>query len=380
MFIANEKVTLHRILKEEIQKSDEVIIASAFITDTDIIYNLLNSKKKFTLIFRLSHPATPDFLKKLLKLPDPTNHLYFFDQSYRNSRAFHPKIYLFKKSGKSISAIIGSSNFTNAGLDTNYEFNILINEKLEEIDMYLKQIVKESSGILSKSIIDDYKKWYIAPKILHRYKMTRASLGRIEKYKQILEKWRLIKGILEDVKKTQLPFTYVYDAFCHHLKVRMIRELKIEKPVRFDKEFLIGTFQKFLSDYFYGDEVEWRINRHKLSMKIRQNLSSSSSDDLRLFFMQIHCIKSGSGSGIRTAYFKNQATKDEMQGLLTFIIDDKRSMEEKYAIGLIEKKDGGEKIDYVADSGLGEIIGWLIPEHYPIINGKFHDSLEFFKV
>lgn len=40
----------------------------------------------------------------------------------------------------------------------------------------------------------------------------------------------------------------------------------------------------------------------------------------------------------------------------------------------------GEKINYIGDSGLGEIIGWLMPEYYPIINGKFHDSLEFFKV
>ena len=380
MFIDNINTNLSVVLKEQIDKSDEVLIASAFITDTDIIYNLLNSAKKFTLIFRLSHPATPEFLEKLLDLADPTNNLYFFDRNSQDSRPFHPKIYLFIKGGRSFSAIIGSSNFTNAGLDTNYEFNILINEKLEEVDMYIKQIVQESNGILSQSIIDDYKTWYEPPKILRRYKMTRASLKRIDKYKQILEQWRLIKGILEESNTTSLPFTYVYDSFCHHFKVNMIKQLNIEEPFRFDKGLLTESFARFLSDYFVEDDLDWRIARYKLSMKIRQNIKTSSSEDLRLFFKQIHSIKSGSGSGIRTAYFKNQATKDEMQSLLTFIIEDKRSMEEKFAIGLMEKKDGGEKIDYIGDSGLGEIIGWLIPEDYPIINGKFHDSLEFFKV
>ena len=380
MFIDNEKVKLHSILKGEIEKSDEVIIASAFITDTDIIYNLLNSVKKFTLIFRLSHPATPEFLEKLLDLDDPTNNLYFFDRNSQDSRPFHPKIYLFKTGGRSFSAIIGSSNFTNAGLDTNHEFNVHINEKLEEIDMYIKQIVQESNGILSKPTIDDYKTWYVAPKNLRRFKMTRASLKRIDKYKQILGQWRLIKGILEDSNTTSLPFTYVYDAFCHHFKVNMIKQLKIDEPARFDKGIMTESFARFLSDYFADDDLDWRIGRYKLSTKIRQNIKTSSSEDLRSFFKQVHSVKSGSGSGIRTAYFKNQATKDEMQSLLTFIVEDKRSMEEKFAIGLMKKKDGGEKIEYIGDSGLGEIIGWLIPEDYPIINGKFHDSLEFFKV
>ena len=375
MFIDNESKSLYDVLKKEIKKTDEIIISSPFISSTDLIYKILETDIKFTLIFRLSHPATPNLLEKLLLNLTSNKKIFFYDSS-----VLHSKIYLFKKNGGNISAIIGSSNFTYGGMRDNFEFNILIKNNLDEVEKYLNSIIKKSEGKLSQTTIDYYKTFYEAPNTKKRHKKRTITLAEMKSYQMIMEKWSLIKGVLEEYNTTDLPFTYVYDAFCHYFKVGIRKDYNLKEFNEFKKNMLIKYFKIFIKDYFTEETIERRRDKLSMCSKIRNNIDTISINQLRQFFLIIHSIISGSGSGVRTAYFQSEAKKSEMKGLLAFIIKERLSMEEKYALGLLKQEKGGEKIKYVGKSALGEISGWLFPQNYPIINGKFHYLLKFFKI
>lgn len=376
MIIDNEEFKLHKAIKDELKKSDEIIISSPFISANDLIYKLMEKQIKLTMIIRLSPPATPSFLEKLLSWMNQNKNIYYYE-----SRSFHSKIYLFRKNNKEVSAIIGSSNFTNGGLRDNYEYNILIKDHLSKTKNYLDSIIQTSDGILSNDVISYYKTWYKPIKDHKRYKRTEITSNKDSiSYQEIIEKWDFIRGVLEQFNDTRLPFTYAFDAFCHYFKVSMVKGYNIEKYNSFKKQDLIRYFKIFGENDFPNKDYRRREERFKECVWLRKNIETASAGDLRKFFTSIHSVSSGSGSGNRIAYFKKIATKNEMKKLLRFIIREKLPMPEKFALGLKDKAKEGKKIKYVGPSVLGEIPGWLFPEEYPIVNGKFKYVLNFFKI
>ena len=104
-----------------------------------------------------------------------------------------------------------------------------------------------------------------------------------------------------------------------------------------------------------------------------------SNTEIKSFFLGIHSISNGSGSGIRVKNIQD-IDKSELIKLLNFIININLSMPNKYSIALTDKKKNGMKIRNIGESAVGEIPGWLIPEKYPIKNGKLHYILDFFKI
>ena len=160
----------------------------------------------------------------------------------------------------------------------------------------------------------------------------------------------------------------------------MVKDQDIKEFNSFSKIDFVQYFKKFIKDYFPTFlSHEWRESRLRDCTWLRNNIQSASVDDLRNFFVKIHSITSGSGAGERLKHFKKTAHENDMRQLLTFIIKKRLSMPQKYAIGLKDKSQNGEKIKYIGN-GLGEIPGWLFPEEYPIINGKFIYVLNFFKI
>ena len=55
-------------------------------------------------------------------------------------------------------------------------------------------------------------------------------------------------------------------------------------------------------------------------------------------------------------------------------------MPNKYSIALTKREKSGLKIPYIGKSNVGEIPDWIMPEKYPIKNGKLHYIFDFFKV
>jgi HKD family nuclease len=373
MIIDNETITLKEVLKKWTEKSDEILICSPFISYNDLLFELIEQKFKMTLICRLSYPATPELFSKLNSSISKNQSIYVFDDS-----SLHSKIYLFKKDGKRLLAIIGSSNFTNSGISTNKEYNIITTEELDRIDDYFKFLIKESYGKLSENIIKYYKTFYKKPEKNERYRRARISNKLVEDYSATLDKFYVVKGMLEHENTTQLPFTYIFDSFCHFFKTRIISDYQIKEPKNFNKLLMKKYFKIFLNNYFNIDS-DWRYKRYNLSKEIADSIQSVSDEKLKDFFIGIHSISSGSGSGNRMKNIKD-IDSSILRDLLSFLLESDLDMPQKYSVALTDKKKYGLKVPFIGESSIGEIPGWLIPDNYPIKNGKLHYVLDFFKV
>lgn len=376
MLIDNKNIVLKDILKKELDNADEVIICSPFISSNEILFNLLERDITTTIICRLAHPASPDFFEKLLPYLNDKKKVFVFDDN-----SLHAKIYLFKKRNKATCAIIGSSNFTDPGISTNREMNLLITNYLAKVQKYLSYLVENSYSNLSKAVIEYYRTFYRKPEVYRKYRKATINDNLMREYEAILNRFHIVKGLLEKYTTniTNLPFTYIFDSFCHQFKTRMINEYKLNKQETLTTRYLKKYFKTFLDSYFTEDDKKWRMERFKFCNQIRKNINKLSVYKLREFFWGIHSVSSGSGSGKRIMQIKKTNPR-LLRKLLLFIIFGELSMAQKYALALTPRKKNGLKIDYVGPSTIGEIPGWLLPNNYPIKNDKYLYVLDFFNV
>jgi HKD family nuclease len=100
-------------------KETNVYIAVAFFTYTTFIRTLIENGCNIYLIVRLGGATSEEALRQVLEYGDRIQVRYFTDSHY------HPKLYVY---GESI-AFVGSSNLTDAGLNSNNELNIAIDSE-----------------------------------------------------------------------------------------------------------------------------------------------------------------------------------------------------------------------------------------------------------
>jgi len=373
MIIDNKELILKDVLKEWIDKSDEVLICSPFISYNDVLFELVEHEVKMTLICRLSYPASPELFTRINQTKKENQSIFVYDDS-----SLHSKIYYFKKNGKGLIAIIGSSNFTDNGIYSNKEYNLTTTNHLDRIESYFEHLKDEAYSELNEDVIKYYKTFYQKPSKDERYRKAKISPKLTEDYSTTLEKYFAVKGILERENNTELPFTYVFDSFCHIFKTKIKSEYSVKELVNFDSGTLKKYFKIFLKKYFKKDSG-WRTERYELSKNIQRNLTTLSSSEIKDFFLGIHSITSGSGSGIRIQNIK-EIDYLILKEFLDFFLNSNLSMPRKYSIALTKKEKKGLRIPYIGESSVGEIPGWLMPEKYPIKNGKLHYIFEFFKI
>jgi len=167
-----------------------------------------------------------------------------------NKGNFHPKLYIFL--GKEKVAVIGSSNFTKPGLQTNVELNVIEerSEKVDELTEWFDQVWKnetepfqkdmieliESSGVLDKELV----KWgkYLPPQELFKIFAYELLEGRVDlvKEKKILALFQEI-GVLNAEDKISKYYGCL-----------------IADSVGLGKSF-IGA--EIIKDYFYGKKDFW---------------------------------------------------------------------------------------------------------------------------
>ena len=107
-----------REFKKNLEFAEQVDIASAWATQSQVLKALVQTARKRRILVRAiigtsRNVTEPDALKQLHEIGD----LRLISDEYR---LFHPKIILFRSQGKSL-AWIGSANFTRGGFERNEE-------------------------------------------------------------------------------------------------------------------------------------------------------------------------------------------------------------------------------------------------------------------
>lgn len=121
-------------IKQLFEASDTVILASPFLMhDISDFFKETNTSHltKIHIVTTLV-PKSSDQIKKIhslysfIQIPQIKDNITSWQVSLNNK--LHGKIYIFKKSGVYVSAIISSANFTENGLHKNHEWGVEISE------------------------------------------------------------------------------------------------------------------------------------------------------------------------------------------------------------------------------------------------------------
>lgn len=172
----NQNTKISDIIKDSLSKAIDVKIAVAFLKQSgfnvikDGLNNCLknNGKVEFLvgLDFRTTEPETLITLRGISDANPRIKCYCFSDPQLSNAPVFHPKLYLLFDRLKNTTAIVGSSNLTQGGLQNNIEINVIFRGKetdnpiLQLTNIYLKMRLQETVFEPNFEYLEGYKEIY----------------------------------------------------------------------------------------------------------------------------------------------------------------------------------------------------------------------------
>ncbi|MGV9768519.1 DEAD/DEAH box helicase [Microbacterium sp. NPDC003461] len=161
-----EDIKVLHTLAEEIRRCDTFTFSVAFVSSRAI--QLL--KQEFANFAGKGRIITSDYLgfnaptafDELLNLGDQLG----IEVRLHDSRAFHPKGYIFE-SARSITAMMGSSNLTHTAIASNHEWNLKVtasrgSDLADQISRLVTRQIEDSKP-LTRDWIEQYRKRYVPP-------------------------------------------------------------------------------------------------------------------------------------------------------------------------------------------------------------------------
>ncbi len=151
---------LSKQLKNELKNANEIWVAVGLINKSGLEFILDSAPKtcKMNFVVGIDLPTDPSALYTLLKLRVKRK---ISVANVLLEDFFHPKVYVIK-SGKKLSAFVGSSNCTNGGLNKNIEMSL--NTKnigaCTQLLKWFNEILVKKSEPLTIEFIDDYQPKY----------------------------------------------------------------------------------------------------------------------------------------------------------------------------------------------------------------------------
>ena len=169
--VSNEETQTHlKEITKLLDNADEVIFCVAFLKNSGLQFlteKLKTQVKSCTFYIGTDFYLTePIALRKLFQ----DGHTVYITKKERTT--YHPKIFYFKKDNE-INVLIGSTNLTSGGLETNIEASFAITTTINSsIDNEFKQLLDSlqthSIQIDNNKIIAEYESRYVAYKNRHK--------------------------------------------------------------------------------------------------------------------------------------------------------------------------------------------------------------------
>lgn len=209
-------------LKSELKNADEVWVAVGLLNyaGLDFILQTLPTTCKLNFVVGIDLPTDPQALLKLLSLKGKRS----INTKILTEVFFHPKVYIIK-SGKQLTAFVGSANCTNGGLIDNIEMSIGTKESYlcKQLIDWFDNILLPASQPLTFDFINDYK-----PKYDNRLKRRRKEKDEIEDLKEkeqvkLQANLRLRSKIISQLKRFRKTKEYKKNK-THRQKI--VRELR----------------------------------------------------------------------------------------------------------------------------------------------------------
>lgn len=133
-----------------VETAQESIKLCAPYVKTSVINGILNKKNKNTKLSLITNVNFGAYLSKSSDL-DALHALKNIDSDIYNFQNLHAKIYIFDDK----KVVITSANLTYSGLNTNYEYGVVMDESVKVFDEVLEDYVKMISSDLCGKITNE---------------------------------------------------------------------------------------------------------------------------------------------------------------------------------------------------------------------------------
>lgn len=391
--------------------AQNVFIAVAFFTETDVVDELLANGCHIRLIVRLGFPTNPDALQRVMKTPSVETRFF-------TDRSFHPKLYIFGDR----EALVGSANLTKAAIRTNQEVVVSISgsdDRFVELATLFSEYWQEAS-VLTDKHLKKYREHYshyskIGYDISSLDDSVNRDIGNVVFHNIGREKRKISKEnlFLENYRKTYQEGVTAFDnirSIYESFQRRKVDESRI--PLRLE----IDSFFSFVRDTFaLGDawqdtpigwgesqkalvekclnawfEKSWphledtivNVNYPRLMSVFSSPNSVLASIDAELFqaLIAVHSFHDrlrffpGGLAKLRETFFGTNDGK-QIRESLSYLVFGQGDVTERMANVIFQPK---YKLNEFGQANVQELIGWCNNEELPVINGRTTKILRYF--
>ncbi len=374
-------------------RADTIIIVTAFFSDTKFITDWLGKSKRVDLLVSLRPPTNYYSLKAIQ--PKLGINIQFLGDS------FHSKFFLFYKNGKPFSCIIGSSNFTEGGLQRNIETNAILTDikYLNELENQFTNLWGQSF-LLQPTDLDNFKKVFDnflksaaqAEKeqkdfqniLLTKRTSKRKKINVGKEAKQYFAFWRVVDEVREmvnSISETEYPEIPVYisiDHFWHWVKTVWSKEGRPKPTVANRSSVIPKLFKEYcLWDKTHSNYTKQMARTSKslfgklLSLNNIDNLNKTEAKGI---YANLHSGAMRTRRFGADEKFVTENTIQEIRRSLKYLLYSNDDLDLR--IHQLCEKNSPYKLKQLKSSGAQELIGWVNPNKYPIRNDKADEALK----
>jgi HKD family nuclease len=370
---------------------DTLKCAVAYFADSAIVDICFKKEIKIKLLVALTPPTNPYILQKILPNPTSVIEVKFY------TRAFHSKLTIFEKNNKIKYAIIGSSNYTNGGLEKNIETNIFLENEstLKDIAIHFDDLwqkcpnlepedIKGYIPIYEKALQSRKKTNSVATKyenkLLKRIEKPRSNKIRKEG-KLYYEFWKCVDEVRDliqnNVKLPNQPTYLLIDNFWHWVKV--IWDRKESNKMKVDMDYRRKMIPVLFRRYLAHDKANqnWALELKNNAVFFQKLLGPKKI--MSLTKNQAQEVYNHMNSGrMPTQRFRSDLSFVSDNGIkkirasLNYLLWDKADVAEKITQLIY---DESFKLAHFGKNNIQELIGW-VHQNMPPRNEKANSAIE----
>ncbi len=219
--LSNLNYPISKVINEGLRNSLNTHIAVAFLKYSgveviqDALIDSLEKGAEFEIIVGLDFKTTDSkSIRFLLDLNKTFKKLKFYcygdKENNKTDIVFHPKIYMFDN-GREKTSIIGSTNLTRRGLESNFEVNTIFTEKNPLYYSQLNAIynsIKYADSLFTPN--EEYLQSYdeVFSTIIKNEQKVSKDKSIQEKIKKIEKQEKLLPGTIPSIKAMIVEFIF----------------------------------------------------------------------------------------------------------------------------------------------------------------------------
>lgn len=401
---------VHNGITANAQDGENIFVASAFFTESDVVNGLTDRNCHIRIVVRLGYPTSPEALRDILTNKKVETRFY-------TNSSFHPKLYIF---GDKI-ALIGSANLTRSAILTNQEVVVEIDSgdpRFIELTNLFSDYWNESEVLTEESILK-YESIYnknkeAISKIENIEDEVNKQIGdivfsNINRGKKIRTKESIfLDSYRKSYQESVSAFNYIQDEYEKHgrkiddsfIPLRLeidsffsfVRDLHAaqekwkEQPighVDHSRELLISLIKEW-------HQIEWKhfedhiVNvNYPLISKVfgsPESIDSATINEivdalvvLHSFHDRLRFFKGGLES-LKTVFIKNNDLKKIKRSFIHLLYGEGEII--KRMADLIFTSD--YKLNEFGQANVQELVGWINKENLPVVNGRTTKVLRYF--